>query len=303
MSGLTLLVSYPKSGNTWVRAFLSSIYSAGEKVDINRLMIQNAANRAQIASLIGIGTSDFCQNEEYRLRSPAFEYLAHRQDIILKVHEAMLPASNPPSLPFNEQSIRSVIYIVRDPRDVAVSFANHLGKTIDEIIRIMANHKYKLESQRDTGRPQMPQLLSTWSNHFVSWVDRPRLSTLVVRYEDMHANPERSFMDILKFLNINVPGEILVRAINACRFETLRAQERERGFIERPPESTKFFHRGVANGWPEILSPGQANRIMADHNSVMQRLGYLTPITPAVVCARPSCDPSHKQRVGPTCEP
>jgi aryl sulfotransferase len=282
MSGLILLVSYPKSGNTWVRALLSSIYAPGGRVDINRLGIKNIADRSAIASLSGVSTADFSEDEEYRIRFRAFQDLARGENVLFKTHEAMLPRSNPPMLPFPEHAIRSVVYIVRDPRDVAASFANHLGVTIDAAIGIMANSNYYLEPQRHGRRPQISQLLSTWSAHALSWIDRPRLNAYVMRYDDMHADPKRCFSNLLKFVGINAPTEVLVRAIKATRFSNLRAQEQEEGFVERPSVTKAFFRRGTVNGWIDTLTREQSDRIVAEHRVVMQRLGYLatgpTPI-------------------------
>lgn len=275
MSGLTFLVSYPKSGNTWVRALLSSIYSPGGLVDINRLSIKNVADRSTIGSLCGISTSDFSEHEEYRVRFQALEFLARSENILLKAHEAMLPISNPPMLPFPEHSIRSVVYIVRDPRDVAASFAYHLGVTIDAAIWIMANNNSNLEPQRHGRRQRISQLLSTWSAHVLSWIDRPGLNIHVIRYEDMQADPETCFSNMLKFVGINVSTEVLVRAINATRFGKLQAQERKAGFVERPSGSKAFFRRGAVNGWVDTLTLEQSNRIISEHRVVMQRLGYL----------------------------
>lgn len=277
MSGLTLLVSYPKSGNTWVRALLSSIYSPGGRVDINRLSINNVADRGAIASLSGMSTSDFAEDEEYRIRFQALEDFARSGSVVLKAHEAMLPRPNPPMLPFPVQSIRSVVYIVRDPRDVAASLANHLGTTIDTAIRIMANNNFHLEPQQHGRRPQMSQLLSTWSAHVLSWIDRPHLNTHVMRYEDMHADPESCFSAMLKFAGINVSTKVLVRAIDATRFGNLRTQEQEQGFVERSSLSKTFFRRGAVNDWVDSLTRAQSERIVADHGAVMQKLGYLAP--------------------------
>ncbi len=279
MTGLTLLVSYPKSGNTWLRAFLSSVACAGGPVDINRLEIRNAADRNTTASLLGIAMADFSLKEEIHLRRRALEYAAQqvRQNLLFKVHDAMLPVLTPPVLPFPEQSIGAVVYIVRDPRDVAVSFANHLGRTIDDTIRMMASPKYKLVPQPHGRRVQMPQLLSAWSSHVRSWLDRPGLNTHLMRYEDLHADPVGRFASLLRFLGLAVPDEVLTGAVRATSFSVLRAQELEHGFVERPRKSKEFFRRGVTEGWRDTLTREQADRIVADHGTVMRELGYPAP--------------------------
>jgi aryl sulfotransferase len=288
MSGLTLLVSYPKSGNTWVRALLNAVCSGAGSVDINKLRTENIADREVLATLLGIATSDFLTKEEYRLRLQALEHAVRRTtgDLIFKVHEAMLPASVPPALPFPEGSIRAVVYIVRDPRDVAVSFAHHLGRTIDDTIRIMANSEYRLERQPRARRRHLPQLLSSWSNHVRSWTGRPGLNLQLVRYEDMHADPEGCFGRMMKFIGLAVPAPVLAGAIAASRFGALRAQEQQKGFVERYPRSKAFFRRGIAGGWRDSLSPEQAERIVAEHAPVMRQLGYLAD-APAMIDLAP----------------
>jgi aryl sulfotransferase len=280
---LNLLVSYPKSGNTWFRAVLSSVRGHGKDVDINAMSLVNSADRLTLDRILDIRTSDFTQPEAARLRPLAYEAATAYSDaeVVLKVHDAWLPTFADTPMPFPPDLIRRVILIVRDPRDVASSFAAHMGLTLEQAIVEMNNPTYLLA--RPSGRlpPQLTQRLSTWSEHTRSWMEAQGLAIHVVRYEDMQARPHRTFRAALDFLDAPVPDEVLDAALTAARFDRLKAQEAEHGFRERSKVAKSFFREGRSGGWRETLSPQQADRIAADHRTVMTTLGYLDAV-PAV---------------------
>jgi len=99
----------------------------------------------------------------------------------------------------------------------------------------------------------------------------------LMRYEDMLANPERSFAALAQFLRLKPSAEQLKRAIAKSSFSELRRQEEQRGFKERPANATHFFREGRAGQWHEVLSQKQVENICSVHAPVMQRFGYLLP--------------------------
>lgn len=172
------------------------------------------------------------------------------------------------------ETTAGAIYVVRDPRDVAVSLAHHMSRDIDGAIALMADPDAMLARQKRRLSAQMPVRLLSWSAHVESWQDSPGLNLLQLRYEDMLATPDIALPAAARFAQVQTPPGSLAGALAASRFETLRAQEDTNGFRERPPGMERFFRQGRAGGWRESLSAVQAARIERDHGAVMARLGY-----------------------------
>ncbi len=121
---------------------------------------------------------------------------------------------------------------------------------------------------------QATQLLGTWSAPGASWLDGADRPLLLVRYEDMMADARRETGRLARFLDLDASDDRIARAVSACRFESLRSAE-ARGFIERPSGMDRFFRQGRSGAWRNALTEAQAQRIVDDHGTVMQRLGYL----------------------------
>lgn len=278
MSGLTLLCSYPKSGNTWLRALLDEIQGRiGDFRLRPGLSIPIISLRRHFDELMGVDSSELTVGEIALARAAYCRALAQASDLprIWKVHDCFHPPRKDIEPFFPPDALVSVVYIVRDPRDVAVSFANHFDETIDEAIACMSNEELKVACSVSGLKPQLSQYLSSWSDHVESWLDAPGVKLHLMRYEDMQADPEETFAAALRFLGIEFTQERLAQALAACRFDVLQTLEAEGGFSERPPGVEKFFRRGVAGGWRDSLSENQATRIVAAHGRVMRRLGYI----------------------------
>ena len=275
MPGLILLASYPKSGNTWLRFVLDSFLRGGEAVDINSAPFVNAAARTIVDRMLGMESADLRESDLAAIRPRLWAQAARAasQSAILKTHDAFMASPLGPA-PFEPTSIAAVIHVVRDPRDVAVSFAHHLGVSVDEAITAMADDGYVLSGEPDRHRPNLPQFLSSWSGHVESWLGADSPVT-TVRYEDMRDHPQAAFGAAFAAVGLAADTRALQRAIVAAGFETLQAQERTDGFTEhRPGASEPFFRKGIAGGWRSALSAAQAARIERDHGVVMARLGY-----------------------------
>lgn len=279
MGALTLLCSYPKSGNTWVRAVIDSLSRSGAEVDINDNpgSVIIAAGRPLFDYCLGVEASDLTDAEIFRARPRLWEMLGAEggDPLLIKVHDALLAPAEDGEPPFPSATIGSVIYVLRDPRDVAVSFAHHFGTSVDEAIAWMADTDATLDRTLAWLPAQLPQLLSSWSRHVESWVDAPGLRRHLVRYEDMHADPEGAAAAIAGFLGMAADCTTIRRAITAASFDALRAQEDGAGFRERDNRTTRFFRRGVVGGWRDTLTVAQATRIVRDHGPMMRRMGYL----------------------------
>jgi aryl sulfotransferase len=277
MKRLVWLASFPKSGNTWTRLFLNAyLHPERPDVDINEVEISlHAGNRDLFDRVIGLEASDLTPAEIDRYRPDVYRQVAVEADepLFVKVHDCWRRTDLGAPL-FPLEVTAATVYLVRDPRAVAPSYANHYGLSLDDAI-VKMNSSQRIATGGERGLPlQLPQIVDTWSAHVSSWLDQDELPVHLVRYEDLHAAPETVFSGILAAAGIPVDGARVAAAVAATRFERLRAKEETTGFKERLPGAPRFFRRGQAHGWREELSPAQIAAIEAAHGPVMARLGY-----------------------------
>lgn len=278
MNQIVWLASYPKSGNTWVR-LLAAAYAApaAHQLDINAAEERlHAASRTLFDHVIGLEASELTPAEIDRLRPVVYRELDEEAEapLWIKVHDCWrCTADGEPLFPPAVTAV--AIYIVRDPRAVAPSFASHYSLSVDDAIARMADPAYTIEVPGAGLKSQLHQPVGTWSRHVLSWLDQRALPVHLVRYEDLHAAPEAVFAGILQAAGVPVDAKRLAGAVDQTRFDRLQAQEAAVGFKERLAGSPRFFRRGQAAGWRAELTPAQVARIVADHGPVMARLGYL----------------------------
>jgi hypothetical protein len=275
MGKLVWIASYPKSGSTWVRAFLHNyILQPAEPQDINALMD------------LSTGESGALRYRRYDPR-PASRYsiadvmrmrpLVHRDLmaespnlVFVKTHNASVLVEGVPLM--TPEVTAGAVYIVRDPRDVAVSYSRHRGRSLDDTIAFMADPEAATGGTDD----KVYERLSSWSVHVHFWTRNPHPLLHVMRYEDMLADPDRAFGALVRVLGQEPPPDRLARAIRFSAFAELQRQEQARGFIEQPAESQgAFFGHGQAGGWRGVLSAAQVRRIEQDHGAMMHRFGYM----------------------------
>lgn len=246
---LVLLASYPKSGNTWVRAFLTAIWRHGAEVDINDLMVRSVSNRDFVDEQLGVPSADLSAQEIARLRPNIYRRVAQQgpqdQRVFLKVHDAHLPASPEFPLPIYPEDIERVVYIVRDPRDVAVSLARHLRTSTDDAIKIMSDRKFQLSFYPRRAGGHIAQFTSSWSAHVESWLNITGIPLLLLRFEDMVRAREASFRSLLEFLHITTSEESFRLALEGTRFNTLQEKNSDKDLWKNQPMITDSFTQGI----------------------------------------------------------
>lgn len=279
MKGIVWLASYPKSGNTWFRTFLTNFLRNGDApAHINDLDGGPIASaRIPFDEAVGYDSGEMTFDEIDRLRPEVYRYQAERatQTMFCKIHDAytFLPNGRPLIPP---EATACALYFVRNPLDVAVSFAHHSGHDrFDRIIRHMGRAEHSFCEVDATEVNQLRQKLLTWSGHVTSWVDAPGIRVLVLRYEDMKLKPEETFGAAVRFAGLPDDASRIKKAIEFSRFEEVKKQEEKDGFGEKMPRAKSFFRKGEIGSWREVLTPEQVNRIISDHGEVMRRLGYI----------------------------
>jgi hypothetical protein len=271
------LASYPKSGNTWFRAFLTNLLEKpDQQADINNLYPTTiASSRQMFDEITGIPSADLTASEIDLIKPELYRSEAAEtgETIFHKIHDAftLAPDGNP-LIPVDVT--KAVLYFIRNPLDVAVSFANHLATNIDKTIRIMNNNNYAFCGKEDRLFNQTRQLLLSWSRHVQSWIDESKLPILVIRYEDMHTAPFETFKRATGFIGIEATDEAISKAIEKSAFENLKKQEDEKGFREKNISSGSFFRKGKAGDWKNVLTENQVRQLIRNHKKVMRRFGY-----------------------------
>jgi hypothetical protein len=174
----------------------------------------------------------------------------------------------------NRRIAPRVIYLIRNPLDVVVSFSHFSGKRIDQIIDMLASDKAGLCQKPDRLYPQLQQQLRSWTNHVLSWVDHSGLNVEILRYEDMKRSPYQTFTKAVRFIGLQKGPEEIRKAISFSDFSILRKQEKEEGFREKG-SGDLFFRRGEVGGWRSELTEKQVLKIVTSHREVMERFGYI----------------------------
>ena len=274
MKSLFWLASYPKSGNTWLRAFLANyVFNLDQPVPINQI------------GKLGIGDANTLAHaravqRRFNPTSPRDTLKARKEmlDIIdsngadlnfVKTHNQNAKAMGVDLIP--QHQTRGAIYIVRDPRDMAISYASHHGMTLDEVV-VRLNRKDNATAGNERN---VHQFLGTWSDHVRSWTETRGFPVCTLRYEDMLADAKTAFSAALKQAGIPLEEERLRKAIRFSSFDELSAQENKNGFVENSEHQQSFFRTGRSGGWRDELTPEQIEKIETDHARYMRKFGYL----------------------------
>ena len=273
-NSIVWLASYPKSGNTWTRIFLAN-YLANTK----QPMPINQVNKFGLGDSIA-ETYHMVAGRRINPRDVALTLslrdkvlrgiVANNADInLVKTHNIKAVARGVDLVP--SKYTRSAIYIIRDPRDMALSTARHYSESLEKVVARIAHSDNATQADNNT----VTVLQGTWSEHVKSWTGYAPYPVLTLRYEDMLANPHEEFAKTLKHLGVPVDDERLDRAVRFASFDEVSKQESETGFQEKPAGAEKFFASGRSGQWKTDLDEKLADQICKDHAKTMKKFGYL----------------------------
>ena len=274
------LASYPKSGNTWIRIFLSNyLNEQNEAIDINNINASViSSSRTILDNHLPFLSSDITFDEIDNIRPQLYKEISKDLESIqfIKTHDAFTQNNNKENI-FPLSVSKCVIHIVRNPIDVAVSFAHHSNISIDKSIKFLNDSKKSLANNPKLLNKQIRQTLLSWSGHYLSWKN-VNIPHLLIKYEDLINDTTSAFRSIIEFLYKEVDEKKLQKAIKFSSFKELKKQEKEDSFIEKPLNAESFFRKGeIGTGFDEMTKE-QIDSLINKHKNIMKELGYLDNI-------------------------
>ena len=230
------LTSYPKSGNTWIRAFLSSyLFSQNEEFKFSLLR--------NIEKFPKYKLFPDCITEPEGLvakRLANLNYIKSQKDLrgIYKTHNMYNKYFT------NKDLTAGFIYISRNIKDIIISLANHYGCPLDDAIDIGIKNQKK---------------------HYSSWKEFTDVSSLYITYEDLMKDCKKEFIKVLKFLKVSIDNKKLNNSIENTSFNKLQILEKEKGFFESTNYKTDkqrvFFKTGKIKQWKNVFTNQQQEKI------------------------------------------
>ena len=279
------LASYPKSGNTYVRAFLSAYYfSESGEFDFS-----------QIARIDQFPHEKFFKEKVNNINEASKQWVPIQREInkdkkirFFKTHSFL---GNYQGNQFTSpETTLGAIYIVRDPRNVLSSLKNHYSFDDNNALKMIKDKTRSLMS--NNGSHASLTYISSWSENYLSWLRNNQFRRLFIKYEDLITNKYETFRDIIVFTNTlmnkveGVNKSKLQKAIETTNFDVLKKKEVSETF-DGSESSFKnwrkfhsenknlFFNLGPDNNWKNILKTDVSKEIEISFEKEMIKLGYL----------------------------
>ena len=277
--------SYPKSGNTWLRAIVSTLLNTSDgifKFELLKL-IPVFENLTSYNFLKNLNPKEYSRlkNDIKHLskywnicqKSLIFDKNLTNNFNIFKTHSANLKIGDNN---FTDSNLTlGNIYIVRDPREIVMSYSKYTGKTIDDTIDLLSTKGAVLLPEKNL----TITLMSSWDVHYKSW-QMLKVPNILIKYEDLLNNTGIEIEKIAKFLskilqlNQKKFNSIINNVINSTHIDIFKKYEKDFGFDEASKYS-EFFGKAETSSWKRKLSTQEILRIENKFKTTMIELNYL----------------------------
>lgn len=238
------LVSYPKSGNTWMRYLMAyAIWPELAEVDLVEMA-------AYMPSFGLKHDSDMMLNPN----SPCNQ-LNHR---IIKEHATYSGIA--------KQQVKNAIYIARDGRDAIVSYWHYCNQ------RDGTDIPFSSFIELSSIHPRLS--FGPWKEHVQGWIEAPLDSKLILRYEDMLVDTAGCLRRALVFAEIDTTNAVIARAVERASFDSMRKLEKTKGLNLDRLQNVEFVRKGISGSWGDTFGAGDLERFSKFHGGGVPELGY-----------------------------
>ncbi|MDA8706109.1 sulfotransferase domain-containing protein [Candidatus Pelagibacter sp.] len=276
------LASYPKSGNTWLRSLLASYYFSKDGSFDFKLL----DNIDQFPS------TQFFRDKKNTFSAPEDTsnlWLSEQEKInqdnkirFLKTHNALCKINSNSFT--NEKNTLAGIYIIRDPRNIVTSLANHYQLDANKAFGFMKDEKKALIEKVNERYLGFVPILS-WVLHQESWIKCTKFPVLTIRYEDLQLETFQTLLKVIKFINKLSNLENLInetkakKSIISCEFEKLKKLENKNGFSEamvdkKTKKKISFFNLGRENDYKRLLQTNLIDEMSSLYNQQIKKFNY-----------------------------
>jgi len=280
------IASYPKNGNTWLRALISAYYYSKDGI-FNQADLKNIGQFPERSHFVNFDYNMLEITDTTKFWIEAQEKINKDNKLrFFKTHN-IFGAVNDFKFT-NKKNSAGCIYIVRDPRNVITSLKNHYELDDTQALEWMTNSKkfiYDVENATKNGYSDF-QLISSWSANYKSWKTQNEIPIKIIRYEDLLNETYVVFKDVLDFINkvLNIKEKVnknkVKNSVSSTFFHTLKNEEEKNGFIEavvskKSREKIPFFNLGPDNDWRKILDKDQQLKLADIFKNDLKELGYV----------------------------
>ena len=280
------LASYPKSGNTLLRSMLAAYFFSADGI-YNFDLIKNIKQFPNITLFERFGVDIKNEKEVVKNYIKVQESFNNKKLVqFLKTHSYLFNIDGQAFTDLNN-SLGS-IYIVRDPRNVVTSYANHTNIGVDEAADDLINlTQMGGDLGKTKGSERTKVFTGNWSGNFNSWKSfKFQDRYLLIKYEDLISEKEKTFIKVLKFIHklkkvdFKIDIKKLKNVILTTDFSKMKKLEQEEGFFEskidkKTGKKIPFFNLGEKNDWNKILNKEIKKKIETAFQKEMRELGYL----------------------------